>query len=339
MSRPNRPKLGVHLSNHGPSGDSLVLARLAEEEALDTVWLSEDLYFRGAMPIAGAIAATTSRIEIGLGVVTPQLRHAALLAMEAAALVDIAGPRIIIGVGAGVAARVKAIGLDSYSPLGAVREVVDVMRRLLAGETVTRTEGSQPAADLALSFSDLPPAPPIYVAAVGPRALVQAGRIADGAMLSILSSRRQIAWATDRVRSGAIEASREPGMPIAVYLPMAIGAQRGDAIASLKPVFAYYLQRLLKIESMASLFTDWGPLPEEEIRAIGAHLDAGQPATEAIPDEVVLAYAIAGDLDDCGRQIEELMSLGVTDLVVDPNGGLAEKEALVRALGSLRRTL
>lgn len=332
-------RLGVHLSNHGSAAECVELGGLAAKVGLDSVWISEDLFFRGAMPIAAAIAATTTQIQIGFGVLTPQLRHAALLAMEAAALVDIAGPRIVLGVGAGVSARIKAIGVEAFSPLGAVNDVVEVLRGMLSGREVMRADGSQRAIGLRLSFADLPPAPPVYVAAVGPKALAQAGRIADGVVLSLMSSHRYTAWATDRIREGAAAAARDPDLPIVIYVPVAVAPNGAEAIASLKPLIAYHLQRWLPIESLAPLFTEWGPLPREEILAIGAQLEAGRTPEEVIPDELVLDYCIAGDLDQCRRQIELMSAVGVSDVVVDPSGDMQSRRSSIRMLGSLRAAL
>lgn len=339
MAGPRRPRLGVHLSNHDHAAHCLELGRLAEAEGLDSVWLSEDLFFRGAVPIAGALVASTSRITIGFGVLTPQIRHVALLVMESAALVELAGPRFVFGVGAGVAARTRLVGIESFSPLVAVRDVVDVYRSLLAGETVTREAGTQRAAELKLSFPDIPAPPPVYVAAVGPKALEQAGRTADGVFLSLMSSHRHIAWARERVRVGAEAAGRTADLPLVVYVPMSIADDRRAAIDSLKPLIAYYLRRWLPIPSLGALFTEWSSLPADEIHEIAARLEAGSSPVDAIPDELTLDYCIAGTLGDCQAQVERLVAEGVTDVVVDPTGDLDARRRSIRAVGALRRAL
>jgi hypothetical protein len=47
--------------------------------------------------------------------------------------------------------------------------------------------------------------PPVYVAAVGPKALAQAGRCMDGVILTMMCSRRHAAWATKHVQQAAAE--------------------------------------------------------------------------------------------------------------------------------------
>lgn len=333
------PRLGVHLSNHGPAAPCLELARLAESEGLDSVWLSEDLYFRGAVPIAGAVAAVTSVIDIGFGVLTPYSRHVSLMAMEFAALLDIAGPRVIAGIGAGVAARTRSMAIEYASPLATVKEYVDVFRRLMAGEAVTIQGVMQSATDLRLSFTDLPGIPPVYVAAVGPKALEQAGRISDGVVLSLMSSRSYITWAFERIQAGATAAGRGAALPIVVYMPLAVAERAEDAVASLKPYIAYYIKRWAPIESLQLLFTEWGPLSRDELLEMAKALEAGRSPAEVIPDDLIRSYCIAGDLEGCQRQVESLAASGVTDIIIDPSGDLATKRGTIQAVAALRRAL
>jgi len=112
-------------------------ARLAEELGFAASWVPEDYFFRGAFTIASALACSTSRIRIGLGVVNPFTRHPALIAMEFAALTELAPARTTLGIGAGVKAWIDQMGIDSPRPGAAIEEAVEVIRRLLPGEKVT----------------------------------------------------------------------------------------------------------------------------------------------------------------------------------------------------------
>ena len=77
---------GVALLGHGLPGSAVDWARDAERAGFGSVWLIEDYYHPGAFALAGAVAAATARIGIGLGVVNPSTRHPAPVAMETAAL-------------------------------------------------------------------------------------------------------------------------------------------------------------------------------------------------------------------------------------------------------------
>src|SRR5262249_38324708 len=93
-------------------------ARGAERAGLGSVWIVEDYFHPGAFTLAGAVAARTERIAIGLGVVNHYTRHPALLAMETAALAGMAPGRVILGLGTSNRRWIEGqMGLDFKTPL------------------------------------------------------------------------------------------------------------------------------------------------------------------------------------------------------------------------------
>src|SRR5437899_8917606 len=128
---------GLCLSGNVPMREIVASARLAEEGGWDSIWLGEDYFYRGGATMAAAVATATSRITIGLGIMTPLPRHPALIAMEVASLQELSGNRILPGIGAGVAVWMRQMGFDYSSPLGIMREGVEDTCRLHAGERVS----------------------------------------------------------------------------------------------------------------------------------------------------------------------------------------------------------
>ncbi len=116
----------------------MACARLAEELGYGTYWVPEDYFFRGAFTLASAIACSTQRMRVGLGVVNPYTRHPALTAMEFAALTEIAEGRTVLGIGAGVRHWIETQMCIPYEkPASAMREAADLVRRLFRGESAT----------------------------------------------------------------------------------------------------------------------------------------------------------------------------------------------------------
>ncbi|HEX3995007.1 MAG TPA: LLM class flavin-dependent oxidoreductase [Acetobacteraceae bacterium] len=93
--------------------DMVTIARHAEDIGFDSIWINDHLYFRWGAPhdptrgtwecwsLLSAIAAITTRVEIGTLVVGTGFRNPALLAKAADAVDDISGGRLVLGLGAG----------------------------------------------------------------------------------------------------------------------------------------------------------------------------------------------------------------------------------------------
>src|SRR5438477_5984648 len=132
--------LGLALMHHGTALHAAAWARAAERAGLGSVWIIEDYFHPGAFALAGAAAAVTDRIAVGLGVVNPYTRHPALLAMETAALAGLAPGRVALGLGSSNRRWIEEqMAIPFKTPLGGLRESVEIVRRLLAGERVTYT--------------------------------------------------------------------------------------------------------------------------------------------------------------------------------------------------------
>src|SRR5258706_5948089 len=71
--------------------DMLEIAEFADNNGFGICWVAEDYFMRGAFSLAGACAARTKSVRIGIGAVNPYSRHPALTAMETAGLVRVAG--------------------------------------------------------------------------------------------------------------------------------------------------------------------------------------------------------------------------------------------------------
>src|SRR4029077_16357612 len=91
--------LGVGADGTTSMSETLELAKEADTLGFHSFWLSEGYHSRSAIVRATLLAAATSKIKIGLGILSPHTKHPALLAMEAASLDEIVRDRVILGVG------------------------------------------------------------------------------------------------------------------------------------------------------------------------------------------------------------------------------------------------
>ena len=302
------PRLGMRLHGGLAPNRCVELAKAAEAYGLSSVWFAENPLERGALPALAACATATSRIELGVGVWNPYLRHPAQIAMDISALDELANGRVALGIGSGLAAPIQRLGVDNNRPLGALKDCFATVRALLRGETVGGAKLSYPArADL-----------PLLMAARGERALRLCGRIADGLIISNMCP-------PGFAKHAALAAQARR---VVQYVPCSAGPDRAQAMAVMKPVLAGLLK------------TFWGLAQRVPAAHTSLVAFSGIPETDfatADPDERFLeAFTVTGDAGDCRRRIAAYRDAGVTDLVLtfvgpDPASDMAY---LLRAVGA-----
>ena len=303
--------LGIALMGHGLPGRIVDWARAAERAGLGSLWVMEDYFRPGAYSLAAAAAAVTERIVIGLGVVNPYTRHPALVAMETATLAAIAPGRVVLGLGSSNRRWIEEqMGIPFKTPLRALRESVEIVRRLLDAERLTYAGEVFAVQEIALEAP--PPAPvPLLLGVKGPRALALAADVADGVQCSILASPAHVR----RVR--ATTAARARGeFTVIAYLPVAVADDRAQARAWMRPLVAHYLGLL----HGQSILMDAG-LPAARTQRFRDALTTGRPAADLVSDDVLDAVAIAGTPADCRAALARWAEAGLDGVVaVVPEG-------------------
>ena len=130
-------RVGVRLHGGLDARRCVELAAAAEQNGFSSIWFAENPMKRGTMATLAGCALATRTIELGIGVWNPYLRHPAQIAMEIGALDELSGGRASLGIGSGLAAPIKKLGIDNSRPLGALRDTFAIVRGLLGGESLT----------------------------------------------------------------------------------------------------------------------------------------------------------------------------------------------------------
>jgi 5,10-methylenetetrahydromethanopterin reductase len=295
-------RLGVRLHGGLPPRRAVELAVAAEANGFASVWFAENPMERGVLSTLGACASATRRIELGIGVWNPFLRHPAQIAMDIAALDELSGGRVALGLGSGLAAPIARLGIDNKRTLAAMQDSVAIVRGLLSGEALTYKGAAFSVEDVKLSFKPARADLPVLMAARGPKALALAGRFYDGLMISNMCPPGFAACAAAIARPKRL----------VQYVPCAVGDDRKHAIAVMQPVMAGLLK------------TFWGlaqrvPAAHESLAAHSGIADADFAAAVAssAPDErFVEAFSVSGDAGDCRRRLDAYRAAGVSDLVL-----------------------
>src|SRR5438067_3655278 len=158
----------------------------AERLGVDSAWSVETWGYDGATPLAYLAAKTTS-IRLGTGILQVGTRTPALTAMTAMALASLTGDRFILGLGVSGPQVIEGWHAVRFAqPLQRLRETVEIVRMVTRGErlvyhgemyNVPLPEGEGKALT-----SSVPPRPdlPVYLATLGPKSLELTGELADG---------------------------------------------------------------------------------------------------------------------------------------------------------------
>jgi 5,10-methylenetetrahydromethanopterin reductase len=254
-----------------PWKDLSPVVRAAEPAGYTALFLPE-ITGRDALVTLGMFAGETRALLLGTGVLPMRSRTPLLTAMGAAAVQERSGGRLILGLGTG---DVGAGALDE------LRETMRRVRALLRGETLEDDHDS-------LSLS-LPPGGdvPIWISALGPKAMRLAGEIADGVILNWCPPER-VPFARARIAEGAEAAERDPGsVTVAVYVRAWVGPDETEAMSALRAMAGRYAS----YRAYRRQFDEVGLGPQAAV-AGQAHR-AGRP--EDVPEVLVRAVCAVGE--------------------------------------------
>lgn len=329
----------------GSSEATLALARRADQGGIDSIWLTEDPDGWDVFAVLGAMSQHTECIRLGTGVVNPYHRYPNLLAASVATLDRLAPGRVLLGLGRGQPEWYqRALGMKIGSPLGRLQETISLLRQWEMSGVAT-IDGEFHVDHWIRTIRPTAPVP-IYIAAVGPKALALAGRCANGVFFNMLSTPDFLAGAIQRVRAAALAAGRDPDELSFVAHP---GIRVIDDPTPILQARKRFVATVLALPGMEILLQN----PELDVPAImrevrsamrtdkilargGAFSDFRnegdiERALTAIPDALVERGSAVGSLETVRRRIGDFVAAGVTDLVLD-EGGLPQDPAAIRIL-------
>lgn len=291
-----------------PWHDLIQAVQSAEQTGYSALFLPE-ITGRETFATLAGIATAVPRLLLASGVVPASSRTAQTTAMAAATVQDLSGGRMVLGIGSGP---------SEPGALDRLRAYVVAVRRLLAGERV-EIDGE---AAIRLSLAPRDP-PPVWIAALGPRAMRLGGEVADGVLLNWCTPER-VAYARERVAEGASDAGRDPAkVTVAVYVRACVG-EREAALSALKAAagqYASYPAYRRQLDAVG--------LGEEAATAAAAH--ASRRPGE-VPEALVRALCIEGEVREARVRLESYREAGADLPVVYPVPAL---EPLSSILGTL----
>jgi len=289
------------------------LAVQAEAAGFETIWAHE-LHRSPIVPITVA-ASQTSRIGLGTGVQLAFTRSPLVMALTALDLDELSGGRFKLGLGTGVKRLNESWhGVNFGSPVKHLRETVEAIQTLVSGAHLGKPI-SYPGEYYNLDVRGFrrPWAPvrdivPIYLAAVGPRMSRLAGSHGDGWIGHELNSRK---WVEDVILPNIASGLRESGrdrrrFDVVLTVCCAVNESRQKAIRQAAGSVAFYATVRTYHEFFAS--SGFG----DEATRIGQLFREGntEAMLEAVPEEMVHTFAVAGTAAEVRSRLKDLADLG-----------------------------
>jgi 5,10-methylenetetrahydromethanopterin reductase len=315
--------VALYLQDAHPLDEGIELVKYAEEKGFDAVWQAESRLVRDAIVPMAAFAAHTKRMKIGSGVINNWTRNIGLLASTFLTLDDLAPDRIICGIGAWWDPLARNVGIERRKPLLAMRETVEVLRRLLNMENVTfhgefhHVEGIE--LDVIHGRRE-PRHVPIYIGATGDKMMELTGEIADGAVLNYCVPPEYNDVAMEHLARGAAKAGRSiDDIDRPQLIVCSVHDDRDEAIRGAKMLLTQYLAQQPHIAKASGV-------DQETVAQIQSIL--GWPATKEqiheamkfVPDELVLRISATGTPEEAKAKVREYVARGATCPILYPLG-------------------
>lgn len=313
MADEGRFPLHVVVGSAVGAAEAVQSAIVAEETGFQDVWVAEDYFLTGSVPIAGAILGTTKRLRVSTGVASVFSRHPALLAMDASTLSNAFGQRFRLGIGRGSLPWLRQMGLTrSETSVLQFKERATILRKLLAGEKVDYDGEHFRLAEIALEY----PSPDLKLVFGfwGPKMMSVANELADAAVISVLVGPEYVRQAAERLNR--IE-------DITTFVIFHVNDSREAAHAKVRE----YLAFALSLEPRALL--EPSGLADEVSEFISTR--GTTDLARDMPSHWVDALAVAGTPDECVDKIHKLRSAGSRSIGLFPIPGTEAVDLIRRA--------
>ncbi len=311
--------------------DTLELATRADALGYSSITTGE-AWAQDAFTSLAQIAAVTSRIRIGTSIVPIFARSPSNIAMTAGNLDLMSEGRFFLGLGASGQLVIEDFHGEKFrKPLTRMREYIDIIRKAIAGERIDHDGEFYHTQRFRLRFKPFRDYLPIYIASLSPPSLRLTGELADG-WLPIFLAPSRMETSISEIRAGAESAGRSIdeitlSPQVSVYVTDDIQAARDRE----RPHIAFY------IGGMGVFYYQYMRrigFREEAERIREAYLNRERDrAASLVTDEMVDAFTIIGDPEECRNQMQTFFDAGVDEIRLVLNE--PDQESYVRVVEEL----
>lgn len=317
-------RMALYLQDAHNLRDGLDYVRYAEKRGFEAVWQAESRLVRDAIVPMAAYAAVTEKLKVGSGVINNWTRNIGLLASTFLTLDDLAPDRIICGIGAWWDPLAKNVGIDRKKPLTAMKETVQVLRRLLNMERVTFDGEFVHVNGIELDVVHGRKEPrnvPIYIGATGDQMMEMTGEIADGVVLNYCVPPEYNHKALELLKAGAKKAGRDfNSLDRPQLIVCSVDPDHDKAIDTTRELLTQYLAQQPHIAKASGVAME----VVQQIQSIlgwPATHEQIQKAKHLVPEELILKITASGTPEEAKTKVNEYIKNGCTCPILYPVGG------------------
>lgn len=317
-------RVALYLQDSHDLRDGLDYARYAEEKGFEAVWQAESRLVRDAIVPMAAYAAVTDRLKVGSGVINNWTRNIGLLAATFLTLDDLAPGRMICGIGAWWDPLAQNVGIERRKPLLAMRETVEVTRRLLNMERVTFHGEFHHVDEIELDVVHGRREPrdvPIMIGATGPKMMELTGEIADGAVLNYCVPPEYNDMAMEQLAKGLKKSGRSmDDFDRPQLVVCSVDHDHDRAIDTTRELLTQYLAQQPHIAKASGVSQE----VVDQIQAIlgwPATHEQIQAAKHLVPEDLIHRITASGTPDEARAKVQEYIDHGATCPILYPVGG------------------
>lgn len=294
--------------------------RWAEDRGYDDIWLCDAEGMEDPIALAAALGATTHRVRLCTGIVPVYNRPPPVLATGVAAVAARAPGRFVLGLGASTPNMIERwYGLDYSLPLTRVRETIVLLRQILAGGKSDFVGKAIHSHGFRLQTPPAVPVP-VVIGAIGGRMLELAGELADGVLLNDFTPPDRLAYALERLDTGAKRAGRRvDDLEIIKRRALYVTDDSAGGLDYFRQHLAFYASAA----QYQSVLIELGyAAAVDEARAGYASRDRKR-INAAISDDMVRRIFTFGTAAECRAHVRADFAAGIDTIVISPQGGSA----------------
>ena len=314
---------------NGEDWDQLVdYAVEADKMGVDHIWSAEAWGMDAIVPLA-YMAAKTTNIKLGTGIIQISARVPSMIAMTTQSMATVSNNRFVLGLGVSGPQVVEGLhGAAFAHPLGRLRECVEIIRMGLNSERL-KYDGKhyllpRPGGEGKPIRLSQPPRPdlPIYLATLGPKSLEMTGELADGWLgTSFIPEHADVFL--EPLKKGLSKSGRNMSdLDIQVGGSFEISDDVEKMVAARRPAMAFTLGGMgsAKTNFYNDAFKRAG-YEEAAVKVQSLWVDGKkEEAIREVPEEMILKTNLIGTADMVRERLRAYRDAGVTTMRLSTGG-------------------